>query len=50
MDRQDYENMSKPELIDLLIKRERYNKTLQTAIRNWAMGLLEELKKFKEES
>ena len=49
MDRQDYEKMSKPELIDLLIKRERYNKTLQAAIRRWAMGLLDELKKYREQ-
>jgi hypothetical protein len=48
MEKQDYQSMSKPELIDLLIKREKYNKTLQAAIRSWAMGLLDELKKYQE--
>lgn len=46
---QDYQSMSKPELIDLLIKRDNYNKTLQNAIRNYAMSLLNELKKYREE-
>jgi hypothetical protein len=49
MEKADYQNMSKEELIDLLIKRERYNKTLQAAIRSWAMGLLDELKKYRQE-
>jgi hypothetical protein len=44
----DYENMTKQELIDLLKKREAYQKLLQTAIRHYAQSLLEELKKYRQ--
>ena len=44
----NYENMTKQELIDLIVKRERYHKLLQKAIRHYAQSLLEELNKYKE--
>ena len=50
MDRIDYDKMSKDELIDLLIRRERSNKLLQQAIRHFAMSLLDELKKYRGEN
>ena len=49
MDMKDYQQMSKPELIDLLIRREKSNKLLQQAIRHFAMSLLDELKKYRGE-
>lgn len=42
--------MSKQELIDLLIKSEKYNKALLTAVRHYAMQLLDELKKLRPEN
>jgi hypothetical protein len=44
----NYQNMTKQELIDLLKKREAYQKLLQTAIRHYAQSLLEQLNKYKQ--
>lgn len=49
MDKEKLQSMTKDELIELLIRREKYNKTLQTAIRHYAMSLLQELNKIKNQ-
>jgi hypothetical protein len=39
--------MTREQLIELLIRREKYNYLLQKAIRRYAMNLLEELKNYR---
>lgn len=39
--------MTREQLIELLIRREKYNYMLQKAIRRYAMNLLEELKNYR---
>lgn len=39
--------MTREQLIELLIRREKYNYLLQKAIRRYAMNLLDELKKYR---
>jgi hypothetical protein len=40
--------MTREQLIELLIRREKYNYLLQKAIRHYAMNLLDEIKKYRE--
>lgn len=42
-----YKDMTREQLIELLIRREKYNYLLQKAIRRYAMNLLDELKKYR---
>ena len=42
-----YKDMTREQLIELLIRREKYNYLLQKAIRRYAMNLLEELKNYR---
>jgi hypothetical protein len=45
----DIYKMSREELIAYIEKKEKYNKALQQAIRHYAMNLLNELKKIRNE-
>lgn len=43
-----YKDMTREQLIELLVRREKYNFLLQQAIRHYAMNLLDEIKKYRE--
>ena len=47
MDKEELQSKTKDELIEVLIRRENYNRTLQAAIRHYAMSLLQELNNLK---